>query len=82
MRRCLPRGAHACLALVLLVTGTASAQHANRDWNGHTKLRVLADSYPEGSVFRDLVGSTSADVEGDLRLNASVGSTPWSVVCS
>lgn len=79
VRRSPLRCAQACLSLALLLAGAAPAQQVTGDWNGHAKLRALADTYPDGSIFRALAGSSSADMEGDMRLNASAGSGPWSI---
>ena len=45
---------------------------------GHTKLRAVAQSYPNDSIFRDIAGSTSVDIVGELRLNLSARSGGWS----
>ena len=76
---CGATGARVCALLVLAWAGQAGAGDDAFDWNGHTKLRVLGESYPAGSIFREATGSTAADLEGDLRLNVSKASGPWSV---
>ncbi|MEE4175199.1 MAG: hypothetical protein V2I57_13185 [Xanthomonadales bacterium] len=46
---------------------------------GHVKGRVLAAGFPRDSLFRELVGSTAFDVEGDLRLNLELGRGGWAL---
>ena len=48
------------------------------DFGGHTKTRLLAQTFPDDSIFHDLTGSTSFDAEADLRLNLDAGNGPWS----
>ena len=56
----------ACLALLAL----AGAAHADRaEIGGHTKLNVLAGTYPDDSLIRDVIGASSLDGQGEFRLN-------------
>jgi hypothetical protein len=67
------------LSLVIVVlSATAVAEDSNLEFGGHTKLRLVGQSYPDNSLFRDLTGAGSADVEGDVRLNFSASSGRWS----
>lgn len=64
--------------LLLLSIAVAWADDSNYEFGGHTKLRLLGQSYPDDSLFNDLVGSTSLDAAGELRLNFSTKRDQWS----
>ncbi len=64
--------------IVLLVATGAVADSGTFDFGGHTKVRVVGQSYPDDSLFRDLFGSSSADAAGELRLNLSAKKSGWS----
>lgn len=64
--------------LLLLSAVVAVADDASYEFDGHTKLRVVGQSYPNDSLFRDLVGSNSIDGAGELRLNLSAKKNRWS----
>ena len=67
-------------AFLLIVVATAAfADDENYELGGHSKLRLLAQSYPDDSLFRDLVGASSVDTAGELRLNFSAKSDKWSL---
>ncbi len=66
------------IAIVALFSGAALPQEAEYEFGGHTKGRVLAQSFPDNSAFRPLTGSSSLDVEGDLRLNFEASKARWS----
>ena len=67
-------------AFLLIVVATAAfADDENYELGGHSKLRLLAQSYPDDSWFRDLVGASSVDAAGELRLNFSAKSDKWSL---
>ena len=57
------------LLLSILLPALAGADDAKTEIGGHTKLRLVAQSFPSDSVFSDRVGSSAVDTEGDLRLN-------------
>ena len=65
------------LLLLFLCVG-ALADDTSYEFGGHTKLRLVGQSYPDDSLFRDLVGSTSLDGAGELRLNFSAKRDGWS----
>ena len=65
------------LILLFFCVG-AFAEDAAYEFGGHTKLRLVGQSYPDDSLFRDLVGSTSLDGAGELRLNFSAKRDGWS----
>lgn len=67
------------LALSLLAAPLVSgAQEASIDWDGHLKGRVLAEWFPETSVFRADAGAALADTEADVRLNLQIDRGRWS----
>ncbi len=61
---------------LLSLTATASANEL--DYTGHVKLRVTGQQFPDDSLFRDIAGSRSIDVTGDLRLNLEGNRDRWS----
>ena len=67
-------------ALLLLVFATVTfADENSYDFGGHSKLRLLAQSYPDESLFRDLEGASSIDGAAELRLNFSANNKQWSL---
>ena len=64
--------------LALTATGFARADDTNYDLTGHWKTRLLADKYPQDSLFNELIGATAFDVESDVRLNLSADRDDWS----
>jgi hypothetical protein len=64
--------------LLLAIPVVTLADNTTYDFGGHTKLRLVGQSYPDDSLFRDLVGSTSAEVAGELRLDFSAKKDGWS----
>jgi hypothetical protein len=66
-------------ALLLLLSAAALADDGTTEIGGHTKLALTSQAYPEQSLFRDLVGSSTLDVSGDLRLNLKAGAGRWSL---
>ena len=71
-----------CIVLALAVAhaGDAVSQDAGYEFGGHTKGRLLGQSFPDNSIFRSIAGSSSLDVEGDLRLNFEADQGRWSFV--
>lgn len=69
---------HSCAALLLLISAVAFADSSPYEFGGHTKFRLVGQSYPDDSLFHDLVGSSSLDVAGELRLNFSAKREQWS----
>ena len=54
---------------LLLFLGTAAfADETPWEVGGHTKLRFIGTAFPSDSVFRQLTGKESLDLEGDRRL--------------
>jgi hypothetical protein len=68
------------LAMTLVLFSVAALADDNAyEFGGHTKFRLLGQSYPDDSLFRDLVGSTSLDAACELRLDFSTKKDQWSV---
>jgi len=65
-----------CLLLLLLLPTLACAD-LRTEFGGHTKFRVVGQTYPDNSVFRDVVGSDTLDVAAILRLNLKLRSGNW-----
>jgi hypothetical protein len=67
------------LALFLCLASTvAHADDSPYEIGGHTKLRLVGQSYPDNSLFRDLAGSNSLDAAGELRLKFATRGEQWS----
>jgi hypothetical protein len=65
------------LLLLLAVPASAAAADGKTEIGGHTKLRVVGQSYPSDSLFNDLFGDSSIDTQGDLRLNLDHRQSGW-----
>jgi hypothetical protein len=63
--------------LLLLVGAAAMADDKPWELGGHTKLRFIGTTFPSDSVFRQLTGKESLDLEGDLRLNFKAAPGRW-----
>jgi len=73
------RPSQSFLGLILVgLSATAVADNSESESGGHTQLRLIGQTFPDHNVFRDLTGASSADIEGDLRLNFSASSGRWS----
>jgi hypothetical protein len=70
------RPSHALLLLIVSVP--AFADETSYEFGGHSKLRLLAQGYPDDSLFRDLIGASSIDGAGELRLDFSAQNKQWS----
>jgi hypothetical protein len=64
--------------LILLLAAPAAADDSIFEFDGHTKLRVVGQTYPDDSFFRDIAGSSSLDTIGEVRLNLGAKSSGWS----
>jgi len=64
--------------LLLLPLLGAWADEVRTEFGGHTKIRVVGQTYPDNSVFHELVGDDAVDVLGNLRLNFKARSGGWS----
>jgi hypothetical protein len=58
------------LATVAAFPGATLSQETEYEFGGHVKGRLLGQSFPDNSAFKQLAGSTSLDIESDLRLNS------------
>ena len=65
------------LWLLLFLAGAAVADEDPYRFGGHTKLRFVGTSFPSESLLRELAGSRSLDLEGDLRLTFDAAPGRW-----
>lgn len=63
------------ILLVWLVAGSANA--ADTSFNGHIKYQFLYGTYPENSLIREAIGSSSIDNNADVRLRLDVRGDAW-----
>jgi hypothetical protein len=63
---------------VLLISVPCPAEDTLIEFGGHTKTRLIAQTFPSDSIFHDLSGSDALDIEADLRLNLEADQGPWS----
>jgi hypothetical protein len=75
----LPSGRAFLSGIILSLAGAASAEESQIHYDGHTKGRFIGQKFPDNSLFNELTGSTSQDVESDLRLNIEADRRPWSL---
>ena len=68
---------HRLLLLLIACLAFAGAAEGNTEFGGHTKLRVVGQTYPSDSLLHDLFGSSSVDTQGDLRLNLEHRQSGW-----
>ena len=69
---------HKIILALLVLSATAMADGNGTELGGHTKFSLTSQAYPDQSLFRDLVGSSTLDVSGDLRLNLEGNVGRWS----
>ncbi len=62
----------------LTCSNSLRADETRFELGGHTKARLIAQTFPSDSIFHDLAGSDSLDLETDLRLNLEADQGPWS----
>jgi len=67
------------LITMIALSSAVIADDGETEFGGHTKFRLTGQSYPDQSVFRDLVGRDSLDVTGGLRLNLKSRKNRWSI---
>jgi hypothetical protein len=70
-----------CL-LLLLFCGIASGAAAETELGGHTKLRLVGQSFPSDSLFRSIAGGDSIDLQSDLRLDVAANRGRWSATAA
>ncbi len=64
------------LLLFLAIPALAGAE-VETEYGGHTKFRLVGESYPANSAFYDVVGAEAIDLAADLRLNLQLESGRW-----
>jgi hypothetical protein len=57
---------------------TSHAQDADYEVGGHVKTRLLAEAFPDDSIFNQLTGDTAVDLDNEMRLNFSASKGAWS----
>jgi len=65
-------------AITCAQTQCAFAGETDYEFGGHSKTRLLGQSFPDNSLFQSLTGSSALDLETDVRLNFEVDRGPWS----
>lgn len=65
--------------VLLLGAAAAAADDSPYEIGGHTKVRLVGQSYPGDSVFRDIAGSTSLDTAAEMRLKFSAKASGWTL---
>lgn len=65
------------LLVLLVISPAAFGDSSQFDVTGHTKLNVIGQSYPDNSVFRELLGSSAVDTQADARLNFKWRNHGW-----
>lgn len=63
--------------LLLLLLPALACAEVTTDFGGHTKFRAVGQTYPDNSLFKEVVGSESLDLAGNLRLNLKFRSGGW-----
>ena len=66
----------AALALSFLAFA-ANAEDSNLEFGGHTKFNLVGQAWPDDSVFRSALGSSSVDLQGELRLLLEWRNNGW-----
>jgi hypothetical protein len=66
-----------CALILVLFSVVAFGDDSPFELGGHTKLRLVGQTYPDDSLFRDIVGSSSVDVAGELRLDFEAKHKGW-----
>jgi hypothetical protein len=67
------------LAIIVgIIPAVSQAEDADYELGGHVKTRLLADAFPDDSVFNQLTGDNAVDVENVMRLNFSARKGSWS----
>jgi len=61
-----------------IIPAASQAEDADYEIGGHVKTRLLADAFPDDSVFNQLTGNNAVDVENEMRLNFSANKGSWS----
>jgi len=64
-------------AVTFACPGIGTTGETEYEFSGHSKTRLLGSGFPDNSIFDSLAGSSSLDVETDIRLNFSADKGPW-----
>ena len=64
-------------SLLLLLPFAALGDDLRTTFDGHSKTRLLADFYPDDSLFYPLTGDSAGSLETELRLNFSASKGDW-----
>ena len=76
---CSMRHSAILLSLAAFFAATAPLHAGDLEANGHVKARGILTTYPDDSLFRDIAGDETLDIQSDLRLNLKWRSGPWDV---
>ncbi len=68
------------ILLLLCILPCLTLADGKTEFGGHTKLRLVGQTYPSGSLFRDQFGSHSLDGIAELRLNVEHRQHGWMFV--
>jgi hypothetical protein len=50
------------------VAFVANAEESNFEFGGHSKLNLIGQTWPDDSILRSVLGSSTVDLQGELRL--------------
>ena len=67
------------LALLFAFLATPLPGAEALEVDGHLKTRAILSTFPDKSLFRDIAGPETLDLQSDLRLNLRWREGPWSV---
>lgn len=68
---------NALRSLLLLLPFAALGDDLRTTFDGHSKTRLLAEFYPDDSLFYPLTGDSAGSLETELRLNFSASKGDW-----
>ncbi|MDG2377180.1 MAG: hypothetical protein P8M18_12615 [Woeseiaceae bacterium] len=68
---------NALVSLLLLLPFAALGDDLSTTFDGHSKTRLLADFYPDNSLFHPLTSDRAGSLETELRLNFSASKDAW-----
>ena len=63
--------------LLVLLSSAAFADNGDLEFGGHSKFRLVGQSFPDDSLFHDVAGDTALDAVGELRLNVQAKHHGW-----
>lgn len=70
---------HNAFILFLLLLPALAVANPRIDLSGHTKFDLNTRTYPSDSLIRSLLGASSSDPRGELRLNLEWRENAWTV---